>query len=264
MSAPNLVVVSHYDQRPTEDLLALLDQISDIDAGAPLDVCVVVNATTAVPLRLPGRHEAVGLLHRPNLGFNVGGWQHAWRTWPEYDFYLFLQDECVVRRSGWLSAALTAAGRPGVGYVGESTFHYESWKRFESSYPAGAEECRRLAAIHGIPLGPSPEHVQTLVVGARGEVLRRTGGFVEADGKVSAIAGEVLTSLRARALGFRNVQIAWRPFEYIEHPQWSELRERSARWTWWVSRAMHLYAPRPINRLVPRRTAQRCPDTLEK
>ena len=253
MPARNLVVISYYDQRPNEMLLALLDQALSISAGAGFDLCVVVNAENVNPTALPDRHKTVQVIHRENRGFNVGAWQHGWKANPCYDFYLFLQDECVIRRPGWLTAIAEAARNPKVGLVGEGIDCYESWETFDRCWPPIAEEIHKMAAEQGIPLGARPDYVQTLIVGARREVLEQTGGFVVGDGKMSACAGEILTSVRARSLGLRNVQIAWRPFEYIRHPQWDDLRATSAGWRWQVSRAMHLYLPSSINRLVPRR-----------
>ena len=253
MPVSSLVVVSYYDQRPIETLLALLDQTMSIDAGAPFDLCVVVNAENVTPTRLPERQKAVEVLHRENRGFNVGAWQHGWETNPHYDFYLFLQDECVIRRPGWLVAIADAARNPAVGFVGEGIDCYESWETFDRCWPPIAEEVHKMAADQDITLGTRPDYVQTLIVGARREVLERTGGFVVGDGKMGACAGEILTSVRARAHGLRNVQVAWRPFEYIRHPQWDDIRATSGGWRWQVSRAMHLYLPSPINRLIPRR-----------
>ena len=253
MAARNLVVISYYDQRPIEMLLALLNQTLSIDAGATFDLCVVVNAENVTPTLLPERHKAVQVLHRENRGFNVGAWQHGWKANPYYDFYLFLQDECVIRLPGWLTAIGEAARNPKVGFVGEGIDCYESWETFDRCWPPIAEEIHRMAADQRIALGTRPDYVQTLIVGARRDVLEQTGGFVVGDGKMSACAGEILTSVRARARGLRNVQVAWRPFEYIRHPQWDDLRATSAGWRWQVSRAMHLYLPSSINRLVPRR-----------
>jgi hypothetical protein len=253
MPARNLVVISYYDQRPIDMLLALLDQTSSVDAGDAFDLCVVVNAEQVAPTLLPERHQAVQVLHRENRGFNVGAWQHGWKANPSYDFYLFLQDECVVRLPGWLTALAEAAREPDVGFVGEGIDCYESWETFERCWPPIAEEIHKTAAAQRIPLGARPDYVQTLIVGARRDVLEQTGGFVVGDGKMSACAGEILTSVRARARGLRNVQVAWRPFEYIRHPQWDDIRAMSGGWRWQVSRAMHLYLPASINRLVPRR-----------
>lgn len=253
MPASNRVVVSYYDQRPIETLLALLDQTMTIDAGVAFDLCVVVNAENVTLTRLPERHKAVEVLHRENRGFNVGAWQHGWKSYPHYDFYLFLQDECVIRRPGWLAAIAHAARNPKVGFVGEGIDCYESWETFDRCWPPIAAEAHKMAADQGITLGSRPDYVQTLIVGARREVLDRTGGFVVGDGKMGACAGEILTSVRARAHGLRNVQVAWRPFEYIRHPQWDDIRATSGGWRWQVSRAMHLYLPSAINRRIPRR-----------
>lgn len=253
MPASNLVIVSYYDQRPIGTLLALLDQTMSIDAGAPFDLCVVVNAESGTLTRLPEHHRAVEVRHRENHGFNIGAWQWGWEANRHYDFYLFLQDECVIRRTGWLAAIAGAGSNPGVGFVGEGVDCYGSWETFDRCWPPIAAEAHRMAAERGIPLGTRPDYVQTLIVGARREVLDRTGGFVVGDGKTGACAGEVLTSVRARAQGLRNVQVAWRPFEYIRHPQWDDIRVMSGGWQWQVSRAMHLYLPSSINRLIPRR-----------
>jgi hypothetical protein len=262
MPASCLVVVSYYDQRPTETLLALLDQAMSIDAGLPFDLCVVVNAENETLTRLPERQKAVEVLHRQNRGLNVGAWQYGWEANPNYDFYLFLQDECVIRRRGWLAAIADAARDRTVGFVGEGIDCYESWETFDRCWPPIAAEAHRMAADQGIALGTRPDYVQTLIVGARREVLEHTGGFVVGDGKMGACAGEILTSVRARAKGLRNVQVAWRPFEYIRHPQWDDLRAVSGGWRWQLSRAMHLYLPSSINRLIPRRRSRAWPRDL--
>lgn len=253
-SAGNLVVVSYYDRRPPSELIALLDQIAEIDAGATFDLCVVVNATEGGrPIELPDRHKSVELLYRANHGYNVGAWQHGWQSKPEYDFYLFLQDECVIRRPGWLKAFLRAARHPETGLVGESLDPFSSWDRFGSYFPQVYQDCISVAAGRGMPMGTIADHLQTLVVGARRDVLQRMGGFVLGESKKEAVAGEVLTSALARACGYRVRQVAWRPFEYIDHPQWSSLRTLSRQWYWSISRAMHLYLPRGLNAMIPRR-----------
>ena len=96
MPASNRVVVSYYDQRPIGTLLALLDQTMSIDAGAPFDLCVVVNAENVTPTRLPERQKVVEVpprepwFQRGCVAARVGGQPH-------YDFSRFLQDECVIR-----------------------------------------------------------------------------------------------------------------------------------------------------------------------
>lgn len=102
-------------------------------------------------------------------------------------------------------------------------------------------------------MGTVADHLQTLVIGARRDVLQKMGGFVLGESKEEAVAGEVLTSALARARGYSVRQVAWRPFEYIDHPQWTSLRTLSRRWYWSLSRAMHLYLPPGLNAMIPRR-----------
>lgn len=259
-SAPNLVVVSYYDGRPPTELVALLDQIAEIDAGALFDVCVVVNTINpSVPLDLPQRHKHKELLYRPNRGYNVGAWQYGWRTKREYEFYLFLQDECTIRRTGWLEAFQNVAMKPRNGLIGESLDPFVNWIAFSNYFPEVYQDCRKIAAELDIPMGKNADHLQTLVIGARREVLDRMGGFVLGESKRDAVAGEVLTSVVARAHGYRIRQVAWRPFEYINHQQWGYIRDISQRWYWSMSRAMHLYLPPILNRLIPRRRGDHWP-----
>jgi hypothetical protein len=193
----NLVVISYYDQRPIDTLFALLDQIRSVDPGAPFDVCVVVNAEKSTPTRLPDRHNGIEVLHRENRGFNVGAWQHGWQAKPDYAFYLFLQDECVIRRPGWLAAFANAARKPRAGYAGESADCYGSWETYRC-WPAFTAECQRVAAIRR---GPKPDYIQT-VGGRPPRVLKGTGDSSKVMVMVNQrIAGEVLI-VRARALGF--------------------------------------------------------------
>ena len=77
-----LVVVSHYNAWPTDQLVALLDQIKAIPAGCPFDCRVVVNQAKPGPLELPPRHADVGVLYRENIGYNIGAWDHGWRVGP--------------------------------------------------------------------------------------------------------------------------------------------------------------------------------------
>lgn len=249
----NLVVISHYDQRPIEPLISLLDQIAEIDAGANYDLVVIVNAMSKELLKLPERHADLKILYRENQGFNIGAWQHGWLAAPNYDFYLFLQDECEIRRPNWLGASKRAAKPPKVGFVGECMNHISSWEVFEREYPEIFKECVSIAARNSFDIADNPDHLQMLSIGAERAALEKTGGFIEANTKVRAMAGEVLTSVRARMLGFRVRQTAWRPFEYIGHPQWSDLRHRSKSLHWSLSRAMHLWSPASLNRMIPRR-----------
>ena len=225
-----------------------------MEAGAAFDLCVVANCdgADAAPVP-PERHGGIEMLARENTGFNVGAWQHAWQQRPGYAFYLFLQDECTIRRPGWLRAFLRAGRDARVGLIGESLDPFASWEAFGRFFPDVLRDCRSLASARRIEMGSLADHLQTLAVGARAEVLESMNGFVLGGSKAEAVAGEVLTSALARSRGYRVRQLSWRPFEFVAHPQWTELRAISRSWTWSISRAMHLYLPRVLNARVPRR-----------
>lgn len=233
--APSLVIVSHYDGWAPDQLIALLDQLRDVPAGAAFDVCVVVNRCAEAVLSLPSRFADVTVLHRPNRGYNIGAWDHGWRTMPPYDDYLFLQEECRILRPGWLAATRRALARPGVGLVGESmAFAGQTWGRLDDEYrgtrfadpvdgrcvpiPTGLRAgLERL----GIPVGWSGAHLQALILGIRRDTIERIDGFVVADTYGAATVAECAVSKQVEALGLKVCEIGPGSFRYILHPQWA-------------------------------------------
>ncbi len=234
-----LVVISHYNAWPTDQLLALLDQIKEIPAGHPFECRVVVNRAVDRDLELPERHRDVEILTRENTGFNIGAWELGWRQGPPRDAYLFLQEECRIIKAGWLEAFAQRLDDPKVGLVGESLYWPGfSWDRAD----AFSDELLQLhGPIHGwvlslsrgiraelekqgIPAGRSAEHLQSLVWSARREVLEASGGFSIGRDYGEAIVAEVAASKRVVALGLKVVEVGFGPFQYILHPQWSYLK----------------------------------------
>ncbi len=235
MAAETCVVVSYYDGRPSGELIKLLRQIRTIDAGRPFELLVVVNSLEMRRLELPDDLADVGVVLRRNAGFNLGAWDHGWRSRPGYRYYLFLQDDCEIARSGWVARYERELASERVGLVGESLIRWSSWEHFAGLWPEAMGECRALGRRHGIELGKSPTHLQTLALGASQRCLEAMGGFLQADGKVGAIATEVMLSRQCLQRGFVFRQSAWRPFEYIRHPQWMDERENSRTLKWNIS-----------------------------
>src|SRR6266852_2661705 len=114
-----LVVISHYNARQEDDLLALLDSIDSVPPGWPFQIRIVVNQETPTPLTLPRRPSVMDVHYRPNTGYDIGAWDFGWRVSPEYPAYLFMQEECQVVREGWLKAFVDKASNPAVGLVGK-------------------------------------------------------------------------------------------------------------------------------------------------
>jgi hypothetical protein len=234
LTGPVLVVVSHYDARPSAPLVRLLDELHRQPAGWPYALRVVVNETSGA--RLPALPSAVEVLRRPNLGFNIGAWEHGWRTDPPYSAYLFLQDECVVRRSPWLLPFVERASEPEIGLLGERlnpawAFTWEELgRRLQGhrlpAHEVDGQETDRLSAYHaffarqGIPPGTRGDHLQTLALFARREVLETMGGFPLGRNYGEAIAAEIGTSKKVEALGLRIAQVGDLPFSCFAHPQW--------------------------------------------
>ncbi len=267
----SLIVISHYNAWPADQLVTLLDQIAAIPAGAPFELCVVVNQATPDLLRLPKRHAGTRVLHRENTGYNIGAWEDGRRRNPGHECYLFLQEECVILRSGWLRAFRRLAMRPEVGLVGES-MHWAGlgWDRLARKYrghpfaesvegrsvpiPVGIRAgLRRL----GIAEGPTGAHLQSLVLCARREVLEAIGGFDLGLNYGDATVGEVAISKKVSTLGLQVREVGPGSFRYILHPQWRErqgvgpsIARAIARWTpagmeEWIRRRVRPDGDRP-------------------
>ncbi len=234
--AKTLVVVSFYDARPRQDLDALLQDLATVPAEAPFDVLVVVNQTQPTATAIASPLPNLRVLHRPNTGYNIGAWDHGYRAAPGYSNYLFLQDECRLRRPGWLRPFVRRLLRPEVGLVGErmNPAWAASWAEIARKFAGHTLEghqvlgapadrlptYRHFWARHGIALGERGDHLQTLVLAARGEVLARTDGFLLGGDYGEAIAAEIAISKRVQALGLLVEEIGPRPFTWITHAQW--------------------------------------------
>jgi hypothetical protein len=232
-----LVVISHYNAWPTDQLVALLDQIQEIPSGHPFRCLVVVNQAVDRPLELPAEHASVEILYRENTGYNIGAWDHGWRTASPADYYLFLQEECRIVRPDWLGSFVRQLSRSGVGLVGESlAWPGLKWNRLDylfiaCEYQSGPVEppisfidgVRRYLDSKGIPIGKTGEHLQSFILGTRREVLEAIDGFRIGHTKGDAISCEIGISRAVASKGLAIKQIGILPFRYILHPQWTHL-----------------------------------------
>lgn len=233
-----LVVISHYNAWPTTNLIKLLDQIAQVPAGHPFRCRVVVNQAEAKSLVLPDRFADVEVLYRENTGFNIGAWELGWRQMPSADYYLFLQEECQILRPNWLKIFLDLLDNPKVGLVGESLSYWGySWQRADyywrnlilrPTLDARGEILlmdakREVLAKRQIPHGKTVDHLQSLILAARREVLEAIDGFVIERSYAHAIGAEFAVSKQVQALGLQIRQVGIKPFRYIVHPQWQHL-----------------------------------------
>jgi hypothetical protein len=195
-----------------------------------------VNQETPTPLALPGRPSVTDVLYRRNTGYNIGAWDLGWRVSPEYPAYLFMQEECQVVRQGWLKAFVDKASLPLVGLVGEclsSDWDFpwdvlaerakdqELPEHLVDGRPADRVSCYlNFFKKHGILAGSKGDHLQSLILFVRREVLQVLNGFPIGLNYGEAIAAEIGISKRVQALGLKICEVGPEPFCYVHHPQW--------------------------------------------
>lgn len=134
------VVISFYDQRSAGPLRRLIRSVSEFEPGLDHRVVVVVNQGSGRANRVP---TIDGAPDRPAQHWDEHprmGRRLARR--PDAKGFLFLQDDCVVVRDGWLRAFDEAADRC-LSLVGESS--NENWGRpWDERLTTNAGRRRRL------------------------------------------------------------------------------------------------------------------------
>ncbi len=262
------VVVSYWVGRPRTDLFRLLAQITEVDAGTAFDLVVACNGGDERPLELPDRFGPLRpkILNRPNVGYNIGAWDAGWRE-SKSDYYLFLQDDCFLKRPGWLSEYVHRMSRDaGVGLLGESM----EWDRMTWSFiredtdrnlakPPTAENGEHLIDFYrgellrrGIPPGDVGSHLQTLVLFTSRKVLEEIDGFPTGRSFQEAIACEIGISRLIESRGYRVAQFAQMPFWLIGHRQWTRWNQMYMLQKRRVSEAVKRLVPGPVTRAVRR------------
>ena len=233
------VVISYWVARPPQALFRLLRQARKIDPGAPIDIVVVCNGGDQAPLALPPEFadRSIRVIPRENTGWNLGAWDAGWRAATGYEFYLFLQDDCVLKRPRWVGEfEFRAENDAGVGLLGETlmwdrmTWAYIrratdrdlgrfAWPEAEPVHPL--DTYQRLLTEHGVAIGEVGTHLPAIILFAPRAVLEEVGGFPLIGSTYrEAVACEIGISRRVEAHGYRVAKIAGADFQFIGHPQW--------------------------------------------
>ncbi len=235
-----VVVVSFYDRRPVACLEDLLRSLARHSAGRDFEVVVVVNQTRDNLPTLPSTPYPLTVIGRENTGMNIGAWEAGWRHVPNRPVYVFMQDECLVMRDGWLAAYADRCAEPGVGLVGESLNPAwdRSWSHLRVLH-AGARmpdhlidgnpadrvdvylDCMRR---WGVDPGETASHLRSLVWAATHATLSRIGGFPIGANYGDCIAAEIAVSRKIVAAGLRVVQARQAPFYFTIHREWNQDR----------------------------------------
>ncbi len=200
------------------------------------DILVVVNEDGRTQTQTQSSNGVL-YITRENSGMNIGSWDAGFRAYPDYDCYVFLQDECVIEQHDFLQVYTQAFASDGqLGMLGESinpkwTADWLSLQRsgmnvFVPGHEIDGNPAPRVDCyLHhmrrwGIEPGPVATHLRSLIWCFRGETITLLGGFPIGHNKGECIAAEIGVSRKVEELGYTFRQISEQPFSYIYHTEW--------------------------------------------
>jgi hypothetical protein len=229
------VIISTWIGNPADYILNLMKSITRYEAGVLFDLYLCANGESyRLPSGLNGKFTDVFI--RENTGFNLGAWDYSWRRLSEYDDYLFMQDDCFIRKEFWLRDFLTCFhSKELYGLVGECL--HKSWnrpwseltgpeintkrrQRVSESKTRLARSCQSDLKRWGIPEGKKADHLTSVVHFTSRAILERVGGYIIADKYQEAIAAEIAFSKKIQNEGYELKQIGRLRHSRIGHRQW--------------------------------------------
>ena len=209
-----------------------------VDGGAEFDLVVVCNGGDERRLVIPDKFAALRakILSRANSGYNIGAWNYGWEAARGYEYYLFLQDECFIKRAGWVSEFEYRMDQDsGIGLLGEAIM----WDRMSWEYIRAATDrdmgtdwfdpieihpidiYRNYIEAHGVERGVVGTHLQSLILFTSDKILNEVGGFLVGKTYHEAVASEIGISRLIESKGYRISKIKDAPFALIGHWQWT-------------------------------------------
>ena len=200
------VIISTWIGNPADYILNLMKSMTRYDACAPFGLYLCANGESyRLPPGLQGRFTDVFI--RENTGYNLGAWEHSWRKLPEYDDYLFMQDDCFIKKKAWLRDFMACFhSKRRYGLIGECL--HKSWNRpwpeltgqqiktntrhrISENKESRARYYRDVLKSWGIPEGKKADHLTSVVHFTSRAILERVGGYTIADNYQEAIAAEI-------------------------------------------------------------------------
>lgn len=227
-------------------LLRLCDSISHHPAGFEYDLVLCANGLDYV-LPSPLTKQFGKVFVRENTDYNLGAWDYAWRHLPNHDHFLFVQDECVALRSGWLRDFVDCfVSKPHSGLVGENIdrFWDKPWSELcvprdqpEREKNRETRQCAQWARffreklrVWKIPEGQTARHVTTVVHFTSRAILEEVSGYNFGSTKLEATAAEIGFSRKIAARGYTLAQIGHWRHSRIAHPQWPSNAPHARLW----------------------------------
>jgi hypothetical protein len=229
-----LIVISFYAGRDPSSLSRLL---RDLDAYRSLIRLVINTDNLSSPASL--LDYGVETLLTENHGMNIGAWHKGFSRWPDADYYLFLQDECYLKKDGFLREIVQRMeSDTKLQFLGESlNYRWDRpWRdlllsplnQFSSGHYINHQYSKRVDTyLHnlvrwGVDPGPSGLHLRSLVWALSGRLIRELKNFPIGTNRGECIAAEIAVSRKVRQLGYEIAQIGSAPFTYFGHVEWRD------------------------------------------
>lgn len=225
-----LVTISHYDKRNKNNLINLIRSVKNQN----YDILIVINDDN-YSFEKNEVFQNIKTLIRPNTGMNIGSWNSSYLNNKNFDFYIFIQDECKILDIDFTEKYIYELSKVDVGMTGES-INYKwanKWEDIASSdlnYIVGYNALKRpiyrvqyylsLMKKWDIKPGLTGKHLRSLVWGLKKEVLEKISPFPIGKTKEECIASEIAISKKVEQLGLKVTQINKKPFKYISHLEW--------------------------------------------
>ena len=226
-----LITISHYHKRNKNHLNNLVSSLKSYRS----DLYIIINNENT-DTEKKSTFKKIDTLIRPNIGMNIGSWNASYLNKPNFDFYIFLQDECVILNHDFVKKYIFELSKDNVGMTGESiNFKWnKKWENIASSelnYLVGYDRLKRpiyrvqyylsLMKKWGIEYGDNGLHLRSLIWGFRREILEKISPFPIGKTKEECIASEIAVSKKVEQLGLKVTQIDKNPFNNISHVEWN-------------------------------------------
>lgn len=230
---PNIaVVVSTWVGNPPEYLQRLMTSINKYDAGVTYDLYLCANGEE-YQISEKMRSCFKDIYIRENKGYNLGAWDYAWRRLPQYTHYLFLQDDCIIKKNKWLLRfSKVFSSNINVGLVGEyfSRGWDYSWeelslgaaanKKINEKKRKNAADYKKILTLWEVDPGNRASHVTSVIHYTSRQILEEVNGYNLGQTYQEAVAAEIAFSRKIYARGYQCVQVERGRHSVIAHPQW--------------------------------------------
>jgi hypothetical protein len=229
MQGDTLIVIAHYAARSRVYLDDLIKKLSSLS----IDFIVVINDDNVREDQI-FIEDSIKYIKRQNTGMNIAAWYTAYSLFSNYEFYIFLQDECFIKDDNFISSYLSMLSIPDIGLVGESI--NPKWDRswidiansnLNYSLTSGGNSSITRVDYYlsqlkkwSINSGYSGRHMRALIWAFRKSVLDAMPPFPIGTNKEECIAAEIAISKQIESMGLKVSQTSNIPFSLIGHYEW--------------------------------------------